>query len=39
MLVDSGLPTKYWPEAVRAAVYLRNLVPSKCNPDMVLAEM
>jgi len=39
MLVDSGLPTKYWPEVVQTAVYLRNLVPSKRNPDMVPAEM
>ena len=39
MLVDSGLSTKYWSEAVQTTVYLRNLVPSKHNPDMVSAEM
>jgi len=39
MLVDSGLPTKYWPETVQTVVYLRNLVPSKRNPDMIPAEM
>ncbi|KAJ3552016.1 hypothetical protein NP233_g12967 [Leucocoprinus birnbaumii] len=38
MLVESGLPMKFWPEAVRMAVYVRNLIPSKRHPDVVPAE-
>ena len=28
MMVNSGIPTKYWPEAVRTANYLRNRSPN-----------
>lgn len=28
MLADSGLPTKYWADAVQTAVYTRNFIPS-----------
>ncbi|KAJ3563743.1 hypothetical protein NP233_g8744 [Leucocoprinus birnbaumii] len=38
MLAELGLPTKFWPEAVRTAVYIRNLIPSKRHPDIVPAE-
>jgi hypothetical protein len=30
MLVDSGLPQKYWADAVQTAVYMRNFIPSSC---------
>ena len=39
MLVESGLPTKYWPEAVRTTIDLRNLIPSRRHPDTIPAEM
>ena len=29
MLLDAGLPLKYWGEAVMTAVYLQNRLPTK----------
>lgn len=39
MLAESGLPAKYWADAVQTAVYVRNFVPSSRKPDVVPAEM
>lgn len=38
MLADSGLPTKYWADAVQTAVYIRNFVPSSRSPHVVPLE-
>ena len=29
MAVDSGIPTKYWPEITRVAAYIENRIPTK----------
>jgi len=38
MLIDLGLSTQYWPKAIHTAVYLRNLVSSKQNLNVVPVE-
>lgn len=39
MLAESGLPVKYWADAVQTAVYVRNFIPSSRRPDVIPAEM
>jgi hypothetical protein len=38
MLADSGLPQKYWADAVQTGVYMRNFIPLTHNPSAILAE-
>jgi hypothetical protein len=33
MLIDAKLPKSLWPEAVKAAVYITNRIPTRANPD------
>lgn len=39
MLAESGLPPKYWAEAVQMAAYVQNFIPSSRWPGVVPAEM
>ena len=38
-MAESGLPTKYWADAVQTTVYVRNLVPSSRRPHAIPAEL
>ena len=38
-MAESGLPTKYWADAVQTTVYVQNLVPSSRQPHAILAEL
>jgi hypothetical protein len=38
MLADTGLPQKYWADAVQTATYVRNLVPTSSDPNHIPAE-
>jgi len=37
-MAESGLPLKYWADAVKTAVYVRNFIPSSRRPRVVPAE-
>ncbi|KAF7778932.1 hypothetical protein Agabi119p4_3277 [Agaricus bisporus var. burnettii] len=39
MLADSGLPQKYWADAVQTAAYIRNFTPPANNPSHIPAEL
>jgi len=38
-LAESGLPPKFWAEAVQTVVYVRNFIPSSQQPMIVPAEI
>lgn len=38
MLADSGLPQKFWADAVHTAVYIRNFIPNARTPNVIPAE-
>jgi len=38
-LAESGLPLKFWAEAVQTVVYVRNFIPSSQQPMIVPAEI
>jgi len=37
MLADSGLPQKFWADAVNTAVYTRNFIPASRSPSIIPA--
>jgi hypothetical protein len=38
MLADTGIPPKYWADAVHTVSYIRNFIPSSQNPTTIPAE-
>ena len=38
-LAESGLPTKYWADAVQITTYVRNLIPLSQRPNSIPAEL
>jgi len=38
-LAESGLPVKYWADAVQTIVYTQNLLPNPRQPIIILAEL
>jgi len=38
-MAESGLPMKYWADAVQTMVYIRNLIPSSRQPHSIPAEL
>jgi len=39
ILAESGMPTKYWADAVHTVVYTQNYTPFSCQPKIILAEV
>ena len=39
MMAESGMPMKYWADAVQTTIYTRNLVPSSRRPGSIPAEL
>jgi len=39
VMAESGLPTRYWADAVQTTVYVWNLVPSSRQPHAISAEL
>ena len=38
-MAESGMPLKYWANAVSTVVYTRNLIPSSRQPGTILVEL
>ena len=39
ILVESGLPTKYWANMIQTVVYVKNFLPSSRQPNKIPAEL
>jgi len=39
ILAESGLPTKYWADAIQTVVYVKNFLPSPRQPNKIPAEL
>ena len=38
LLAESGLPKSLWAEAAATIIYMRNLLPSACHPEVIPEE-